>query len=739
MAFESASSSTRGSFCGRQLRLKILALGLTAPWVQFALLRELMGSYGGNEYLIGLALGSWLLFGGLASALARWCPPHAGCLSVGERWLWALLAVFPLLTILALRSARHTLFLAGGGLGLSAQLTVATLAQIPFCSLSAFFLVRNTQRLALNEREFGISQSYLLDAVGSLIGGVLFAFVLSRWLGHLQTSALVAVALVSAALADPLPALRKLMDVRFAWIALAVLALVVGAFMERPSLSWLIPAGKLVFEGRSPYGQIIVSELGGQRTYFRNGAPMFSTDTPESVEQFVHLPLLAHPAPKHVLVIGPPRRDVLVAIQQHGVADVTFVQPDPALEAALSDRGDFASGTHVHVVLDDARNFLARYRSEIDVILVDEALPTTLLANRYFTREFARTARDALKSGGVIALPLGEYTEYFDAPRAQLIASVSRAFGAEFHHVRLLPSDLILLLASDRPLATDLAGAFAQRNLRTVYVRPSFLAATVAAPDRIAALERAQSAHAPENADFFPIANHFALRRWLREYGFRFGLLEAGLLVILFMYAWRMRRLQWPVFATGFSASGLEYLALAAVQTVAGTLYYLSALLITLFMAGLAIGVRATRRVDALHRALLISLLSNAALAAAHAVIVVALPFICNSMASRPHLSQLRIWLVEWLFAGELLALGAATGAVFALCSRIAEQELTARASQLYSADFVGGALGAVLFATLFVPALGMMIPAAVCGLFLASTAFFVAAPRQVARSSESL
>ncbi len=704
----------------RLLRLRILALGLTAPCVQFALLRELMGAYGGNEYLVGLALASWLLFGGLASLLARWRPPGELIPSPLERWLWAAMAWAPLLSILALRWARHRLFLTGAGLGLSTQLAVTAFAQLPFCSLSAYLLVRNAQRLALDKKEFGIGQSYLWDAIGSLAGGALFALVLSPLLGHLQIAGVVAAVLTAFALPVPFERFPATFQRLLGWGALGGLSLIAGLLGERLSLGWLIPAGHLVFEARSPYGQIVVSELGGQRTYLRNGAPLFSTDTPEIVEQFVHLPMLLHSSPKQVLVVGAPRREVWQAIQQHHVIEVTFVQPDPALDKALRACGDFASDPNVRVICDDARRFLSVNPPLYDVVLVDEGLPTTLLANRYFTREFARLARSALKPGGLIALPLGEYTDYFDQPRAQLIASVCRAFESEFPHVRLLAADYVTLVAAQHSLAADLSSQFEQRAPRTAYVRPTYIAATVAAPDRIASLNRVRSMPALMNSDSFPIASRFVLQRWMNEYGSHVGVVETCLIVAVLVFVLRMRRVQWPVFIAGFSASGLEYVALAMVQTFAGTLYYLSTFFITLFMAGLAVGVIWAQRLQARPKVIVRAILTFACLAAAQGLFILEvpdLPHVLNRIALP--IPGIQLWFIASVFGLLLLAQGALTAIVFALCSRVEEIDLAQRTSRLYAADFVGGALGAGLFAIFLVPTLGMVVPSVVCALFL--------------------
>jgi predicted membrane-bound spermidine synthase len=57
-----------------------------------------------------------------------------------------------------------------------------------------------------------------------------------------------------------------------------------------------------------------------------------------------------------------------------------------------------------------------------------------------------------------------------------------------------------------------------------------------------------------------------------------------------------------------------------------------------------------------------------------------------------------------------LVVVGAGTGATFALAGKAGNDAARAKAAHLYAADFVGGAVGAILFSTLLVPLLGVAI-----------------------------
>src|SRR5208283_1143317 len=81
------------------------ALGVSCVMTQLALMRELLGAFGGNELVLGLALGNWLLLMGIGAWLGRTTDklqnPQA-VLVVAQIWV----AVLPLLQVFLLRALR---------------------------------------------------------------------------------------------------------------------------------------------------------------------------------------------------------------------------------------------------------------------------------------------------------------------------------------------------------------------------------------------------------------------------------------------------------------------------------------------------------------------------------------------------------------------------------------------------------------------------------------------------------
>jgi spermidine synthase len=96
-------------------------------------------------------------------------------------------------------------------------------------------------------------------------------------------------------------------------------------------------AHEVVYERDSPYGNIAVSRLLGQYTVLANGVPYVTAPFPDilTVEEVVHLPLLFHPDPRRVLLIGAGLGGVSSELLKYPVECVDYAELDPALIEAV--------------------------------------------------------------------------------------------------------------------------------------------------------------------------------------------------------------------------------------------------------------------------------------------------------------------------------------------------------------------------------------------------------------------
>lgn len=172
-----------------------------------------------------------------------------------------------------------------------------------------------------------------------------------------------------------------------------------------------------------------------------------------------HLPLVHHPAPKRVLVIGLGGGVTLGAVARHPVERIDCVEISAAVVRAAEHFGDVTGNVlrdpRVRVVVGDGRNALLFGREAYDVIVSEPSnLWLSGMAN-LFTREFFVQASRRLAEGGIFCQWVHAYRLPVDDFR-----SVLRTFYAAFPHGsvwEISPGGDYLLLGTPAPLRPRVA------------------------------------------------------------------------------------------------------------------------------------------------------------------------------------------------------------------------------------------------------------------------------------------
>jgi spermidine synthase len=474
----------------------------------------------------------------------------------------------------------------------------------------------------------------------------------------------------------------------------------------------------VVFRANSPYGRLVVTDDAGQLTFFENGLPVISTQNVDQVEETVHYAMSQRPDARKVLLISGGIAGTAREILRYGVAEVTYVELDPLILAAgRRFLPDNLADPRIKVVTTDARRFLQQTGDRFDVVIVDLPDPTTSQLNRFYTAEFYDEVRRILTPGGVLEFPLGRYENYVSPELAQLLSCAHLTARRAFAHVLMIPGGRVFFLASDGPLSLDIAGRLERLGLATKLVNRHYLGAMLA-PDRLADLDRAVAQPAKRNTDFAPALYYYHLRHWLSQFNAGAGLLAGTLAVIFAVCLLGLRAIPRVVFVSGFAASALEVVLLLGFQALYGSLYRQVGLVVTVFMGGLAVGAwRAQRTLfraptsadlpdDPGRRSAMSARAVLCVLTVAIGVVAALLPAVLShlgrldSVAGTPLAGQGMVLLLTF-------GLAALVGALFPLAGATVAGETAVTASRLYTADFVGAALGALLVSTLLVPLLG--------------------------------
>ncbi len=175
----------------------------------------------------------------------------------------------------------------------------------------------------------------------------------------------------------------------------------------------------------------------GQRTLFVNGKPDASSggDMPTQVLS-AHVPLLLHPDPKRVLVVGLASGVTCGSAALYPIERLECVEISPEVVEASHYFDHF--NDHVQddprfkLILEDGRNHLALTDRKYDVIITEPSNPWMAGIGDLFTREFYEICRDRLNPDGVICGWLDSYSLGEDA-----FKSIVRTFHEVFPHTSL--------------------------------------------------------------------------------------------------------------------------------------------------------------------------------------------------------------------------------------------------------------------------------------------------------------
>jgi spermidine synthase len=445
----------------------VLMLGVTGQVGQVLYLRELLMVFHGNELSLGIILASWMLWVGVgsrvgAAALQRW--PDAARLMRIDAALVALLLPGTVLLIRALPGALGVP--AGGFLSLSdmARSSLTVMAPTTLLLGAQFVLLARLWR----ERDratgaSGAAKAYVGEAVGNVVGGLLFTLLLVHHLDAFQAGLVVGVAMLAAVLWPH----RRWAGLAAAGAGLALLPLMPRLDWWSSQLQWRLraPDYELLETHRSRYGTIAVLRHEDQYSFFQSGHLVFSTggtgerqvglEEQEAVT-FAHLAMTQHRDPRRVLLVGGGLRGTLREIARHPVERIDYVELDPALVAAADPY--LAAGTRaaladprVRLLHTDGRLFVKTGDEVYDLIVVDVPDPVTAVINRFYTEQFFAEAAARLRPGGVLVIGALSTPDLRGSAIANRNATLFHTLRRVFPEVLAVGERFLTLIASHDP------------------------------------------------------------------------------------------------------------------------------------------------------------------------------------------------------------------------------------------------------------------------------------------------
>ena len=734
----------------KRLIIALLVTGASGIIGQILLLRELLVTFYGNELSIGIILANWLIL------------EAAGCFFMGKKAdaIKNKIGLFIGITILFSLSLPIAIYLARVLKEIIGVSPGEALGIVPLI-LSSFFilLVVSASHAALftlgcklyslysNQQDAqSIGRVYIYETIGTALGGVALTFLLILHLHSFQ----IAFSIV----------LLNLITSIFLMGAKTLYTRVLGGILVilLVSVSFLIFSGgadkihiyslneqwrgqRVVHYQNSIYGNITVTERGGEYTFFSDGIPIITSPTPDivAVEEFAHFPLLSHPYPREILVIGAGAGGLINEMLKHpSVQRIDYTELDPLILEVVAKfptpltEAEF-SAPEVNIKRIDGRLFLKKTSNRYDLVLVGFSNPSDLQVNRLFTKEFFNLVKDRLKQDGLFAIRLPSL------PRADikvrelknLNASIINTVEKVFPYLRIIPGDgLTLLLASKSEIIFDpaiLTQRLKSRDIPANLMVPGYIEYRLQPWWLLNFSGSIQDGTERINQDFRPVGTFYSLSywnalfspyirgvfRWLEGISLKLFLILALFLILFFLTlrlkVRRFHRISIPLSTTttGFAGMLFDLALIFTFQTLYGYVFHWIGLLVGTFMVGVAVGGGIiTSLLPRIKRVL------NSFIKIEVAIILFSGIFPLIFILLHPYLDRPVIFsLLRILFLVLSFLSGLLVGAQFPLANKIylgRDGKLGKTAGLLYGADLLGGWLGGIIGGVVLLPILGL-------------------------------
>ena len=736
------------------------SLGLMGTVSQVLTVREQLVAFTGNELTIAVTLAVWILMVAAGSVVMRRFAhgpdPHTASLLI----IAGLAMPFQVISI-RLFHAGASFFGEAAGPGTVIGLSAAGV--LPSAAILGALFVAVVGEAERKAAPRPVSLVYGIEGLGSAFAGLALALYLLEALNPVGVAALAGLVAVAAAAVTMPVTIGGHRAGRTRLVLLAALGLALaGAAATSPAIDratrqfqWRPLKVEKTVDSR--YGNLVIASRDSSYDLFETGMFAFTIPDPLYAEETAHLPLLVHPEPHDVLVIGGAGSGAIREIAKHGsVRSIDYVETDPVLVEALRPFAppgwmDTDGGPALNMIYGDARQYVSRATKMYDVLIVSAGAPASLQVNRFYTVEFLRSAERVLDRNGVLAMKVAGQGAYLSPDMASLILSLKVACGAVFRNVIVLPGDYVHILASpglDLDSESDLImERLARRGINAAFTN-QYLLWDRLSRGRRAELDSVLAASGPGrvNSDLRPEAvsaeikmweKHFASGRLISGLVDRVSpglviavLLAIGLLAALVRSGSPTTRPIFPdlvaLYSMGASTMATQVLIILAVQVTSGYVYTRIAAIVASFMFGMGLasaiaGLKAERS-----DGFALPEILSACLSVPPLLVLVSLRALAGDPRSIPQEAS------DAVFAVIAFATGALGGFIFAeVSSRMRRQALSearAAASVSYSADLLGAAVTGLATGLLVVPGLG-----------LAATAYSIAGFQLIAVASTAI
>ncbi|HUU17890.1 MAG TPA: 4Fe-4S binding protein [Sedimentisphaerales bacterium] len=736
--------------------LLIFSYGLFTIAAQALLFREFITTFEGNDISVGIFFASWFLWVGLGAIVVYRAQIIAEKLLKNIELLFLSYLPAFILQLILIIQARELVGIESYALwSVSAILIVSIIVNAPV-SIITGMLFPTACRWVEKDQKLPVSQVYIIEAAGSFLGGLGVTVLLALGISPARIFFILALFVsLSAALAQftkarqhSIPTLEKTAKVKAQLMFLVPLCILLCFFIRADKtlmryirvVKWtkLLPADSLTGSFRTAQAEYLYGVYQSQWVVMSQGSVIETLPDDSTAGRIAAIGLCQKPDSTKVLIIGSGLglcQQFLYLPQIQTVSwahcDNEYVQKiDKVIPSEFKIIDD-----RLHGLPGDIRSLLAKEKKAFDIVILNLPDATSSALNRYYTLEFYRQVKEALKPNGIFQVRVVGGENIMGTELINLGASTKLTLEKVFSQLVITPGEDTWFIASatagreqgptgDPAILRD---RFAKIENATRLFNPQALL-SVYLPDRAAAAVKYYAgADLPEelliNRDSRPLTHLYSLLLAAKQSGAPVTklikhLALAGplafvvpvLLFIVLRVIYILRTAQqgnksgfdssFLVFSAGWVSIGVVIVLMYLYQTRFGSLYLYIGVVSSMFMVGLTIGAAVTRNLLANNRKVQPEILLF--------VVIFVHSLILCTIAFWPAKQ-----LTHLTFVIAFVLCGLCAGFYFPIAARqLADSAFeTGRAgSKLETADHIGASVGGLLTSLALVPVLGARI-----------------------------
>ena len=739
------------------LYFALLLLGVTAIITQVILIRELIVTFSGNELSIGLILANWLILEAVGSFLAgRWAS-YFKSEYIPYTFLQGLIAIILPMIIYLTRIVRHYLDLVPGeGIDIITICYTSFLLLIPVGLINGAQFSFGCKLLSSSEKKDAslIGRVYVFEALGSIIGGLVATYICLQYLNTIQTVYMLSVLNVISALflIYTMPTEKyksfgkKTLLIKILQGGLLIFLIFSGLtgqidYVNRQSERQQWPDYKVISYQNSIYGNVTFLEREDQWHLLSNGVSIATLPVPDiaTIEDLAHFPLLFHPNPEKILLIGGGMSGLTDEVLKYKPEIVDYAELDPLLINTVRDyypgfSSSVLNSNLINIRYIDGRYFLRITENIYDVIILDLPDPSTLVLNRFYTKDFFEICQSHLRKNGILVFQIPGSSSYMNTSLTKLTACLINTVSEVFKFQRVIPFEKSIVLVSNGQdvfkAGPDLLLArLMNRHIKTRLFSDLYLKYKLDRT-RLAWFQN-EIMNIPSvrhNTDLLPSALYYDLIYWNSSlsplaasiYAWFENLSVVYLLILtiavyLAIFVLQLKGksnsklpLILSISSTGFVGMGLTIILILAFQAYYGYVYYWIGLIITAFMIGVASGgLWGTRRVNGENSSITLFKKTEYLLSIYLFVIFLCLISVQAFTKTALLYSLLPIFILFLTFLCGVLV-----GMQFPVANKLfldKRSNFIRTAGVLYASDLIGAWAGGLAITLILIPVLGIL------------------------------